>query len=272
MYCTKCGNQVPDDAQFCEKCGTPVKTEQVKEQPVQRGKETENKSYYGAIIVVGILILALVAAGIWMIVDSKNADRTVNIEETAMTDEAAEEAPEPESETDAMSADETETEEGAEIPDAEEDAGNAEAAAEPEETEEVVFEPWDIDIDAEMDYIRSWCADTDKTLDYYDYYDFGDFSCYAQDGTPVKIMVKSGYDGWDYNREYYGTGKFYMHVYNVSEDYEFCFSDSKLMRYYDEKGNIHDYGEEDWADCVKLSERAAEEHSELFSYISDEID
>ena len=24
MYCSSCGNKLPEDARFCEKCGTPV--------------------------------------------------------------------------------------------------------------------------------------------------------------------------------------------------------------------------------------------------------
>ena len=38
MFCTKCGNEIPDGAKFCTKCGTPV--EQIPQQPFQ-GISTE---------------------------------------------------------------------------------------------------------------------------------------------------------------------------------------------------------------------------------------
>ena len=46
MFCSKCGNPLPDDAKFCSACGAPVKISQeaspVPQQPAGRSDEVEN--------------------------------------------------------------------------------------------------------------------------------------------------------------------------------------------------------------------------------------
>ena len=38
MFCTKCGEQIPDDGKFCPKCGTPVVEDEIPVTP-SSGKE-----------------------------------------------------------------------------------------------------------------------------------------------------------------------------------------------------------------------------------------
>ena len=46
MFCSKCGNPLPDDAKFCSACGAPVKISQedspVQQRPAGRPDEVEN--------------------------------------------------------------------------------------------------------------------------------------------------------------------------------------------------------------------------------------
>ena len=46
MFCSKCGNPLPDDAKFCSACGAPVKISQeaspVPQQPAGITDEAEN--------------------------------------------------------------------------------------------------------------------------------------------------------------------------------------------------------------------------------------
>ncbi len=303
MFCTKCGRSLPDDAKFCTGCGAAVgdEPEEIpasKETQIQTDVQTDaqtnvqadvrkdavaktsKKSYTLVCSIVGVLIAAAVGICIFMVLDGKGIIKKAaqGKPETDMEESVAEASQENTSEeTTELAAVEPTAEEGSEetaanqavtetTPDTAEDA-----AEELPEEEAVVFEPWDIDIGSEINYIESWCKETDQNLDNYTYYDFGDFSCYAIHGTPVKVIVKKGYNGWDYNREYYGTSIFYVHTYNVGEDHKFYFSDLRLMRYLDENGIVHDYGEENWADIVSLSERAEKEQKELYDYITKNI-
>ena len=49
MFCTKCGNKIPDDAKFCTNCGTPVKQVEPSAAPVypqpQRSMPAANNGY-----------------------------------------------------------------------------------------------------------------------------------------------------------------------------------------------------------------------------------
>ena len=66
MTCPKCGNQLPDTARFCNKCGTPVEgTEAVKEKPIV--KKDSRKIF----LIVSILLVVVVVIGTILIIRNK---------------------------------------------------------------------------------------------------------------------------------------------------------------------------------------------------------
>ena len=58
MYCKKCGNQIPDDANNCPHCGTAV-NEVVDEKPVKKKKKGKNKTAKIIGIVLAILLIPI---------------------------------------------------------------------------------------------------------------------------------------------------------------------------------------------------------------------
>lgn len=137
--------------------------------------------------------------------------------------------------------------------------------------EEKVFEPWDIDIDAEYKAIKDECKARDDNLGNYKFYDFGDFSCYAMDGTPVVINVKAGYDGWEYGRVYYGAAPYYAKLTKTGESLELTFCEGRLMRYVDENGRAHDYNCEGWAEYDDIGEKTAADEEKIRDIIESQI-
>lgn len=250
MKCRACGYENEKGSKFCIKCGAKIR----------------KKSIMLPLIIVGTAILILSGFTIFYLREYYMQEKA-QLEQTA---EAKEQDDEQSKESGTVSSDiKTQKEEKKkEIVTAEpKDASVEESVPEAEPAMEV----WDIDIESEAASIYSWCYETDQTLEHYQYYDFGDIACYVTNGVPVKIMVKKGYDGWNYSREYYGHDIFYVRVYNINENHEFLFSESKLMRYIDEVDTVHDYGCVDWYDYEAMGERVSKERSEIVEFILKQI-
>lgn len=136
----------------------------------------------------------------------------------------------------------------------------------PEPTPEpVVYEDWDLDIGEECKWVKSMCNDYDNNLGHYKKVTLadGDIIAYVQNGTPVKIIVKKGYNGWNYNREYYGVDAFYTKIYDDTGTRELYYSGGRLCRLIDEKGAVHDYNSADWAEYDEVGVKASEDKTEI---------
>ena len=101
-----------------------------------------------------------------------------------------------------------------------------------------------INVESEVEKIRKWYYNTQDNLDSYMQGEDPNFSFYYEEGFPVKIVVKSGYDGEKYTREYFYKDKelYFAFVYNKSEEYRFYFKDGELIRYIDKNKKTFDYG------------------------------
>lgn len=267
--CPKCKKKIEvENARFCTGCGYQFK---------DGSRSAGGKNHKPLYICIIVLIMILIALAALIVIKYQAGELSIpfllNNQTTETIDLSAEDADD--ESTDAE--DDEEEQIDADSEKAEEDAA-AEAAPAAEDVaveapaeEEAPIEPWDIDIYGEISYIESWCSEVDNNLEWYDYYDFGGVSCYVQEAGPVKVMVKKDYNGWNYNREYYGNGIFFVRVYNLSEEHRFYFSESRLFRYVDENGVIHDYGSENWADYVALSEKVCEEQSTLYTELREKV-
>ncbi|MCD8003603.1 MAG: carboxypeptidase regulatory-like domain-containing protein [Clostridia bacterium] len=103
MFCTKCGNQIPDNSAFCPKCGSDVKSN-IGDEDAVSGKKTQfsgenqqnkkpKKSKPLLIFLCSLLLIAIVASGYFIAQKFNNADQSDYINTTkgtALTDEEAE--------------------------------------------------------------------------------------------------------------------------------------------------------------------------------------
>lgn len=69
VYCHKCGNQNPDEAQFCQKCGAPLHAPaapqwQPRREDCDRGGEPCTGSKRGDAIFWGIIVILI---GLWIL-------------------------------------------------------------------------------------------------------------------------------------------------------------------------------------------------------------
>lgn len=114
-----------------------------------------------------------------------------------------------------------------------------------------------IDVETEVEQIRSWFSETQSHVSEYaverpetgvERYDSG--------GGSVKIVLAKGFDGRNYERDYYyHDGELYFaFVFNGGEEHRLYFSYGTLIRYIDENKNTYDYGQteafDDWAEWV----------------------
>ena len=74
MFCSKCGNQLPEDARFCEHCGTPAETPapataEIAPAPVKEQTDPELNSMATNTLILGIVGLALSEMGLpgWIV-------------------------------------------------------------------------------------------------------------------------------------------------------------------------------------------------------------
>lgn len=81
-----------------------------------------------------------------------------------------------------------------------------------------------LDVEAEVEQIRSWY--------------------YSPTDSEEKFILSKGTDGWNYSREYYfHEGVLYfVFVFNGTEEHRLYFKDGVMIRYIDENKNIYDYG------------------------------
>lgn len=126
-----------------------------------------------------------------------------------------------------------------------------------------VYEPWDLDFESEVNYIKSWCNEEEKYLGGYEYYNRGSYSYYLNNNTPVKIMIDQGYDEWDYNREYYGHGIFFVRIYNEVEECQLFYSEERLFRFIDADGIVHNYGDADWYEYDQIGQKCIQERRNI---------
>lgn len=93
-----------------------------------------------------------------------------------------------------------------------------------ESIEEVEQEFENLDVEAEVEQIRSWY--------------------YSPTESEEKFVLSKGTDGWNYSREYYfHEGKLYfVFIYNGLEEHRLYFKDDIMIRYIDENKSVYDYG------------------------------
>ncbi len=114
-----------------------------------------------------------------------------------------------------------------------------------------------VDVESEVATIRDYYYATQNNLGNYMLEEHQNLTMYHEAGYPVKIFIKSGYNDWDYTREYFYHDQelYFAFVYNNNEQHRLYFKDGIMIRYIDENGNTYDYGSldaySDWADKVK---------------------
>ena len=114
-----------------------------------------------------------------------------------------------------------------------------------------------INVESEVATIRDYYYTTQNNLGNYMLEEHPSLTMYHEAGFPVKIFAKSGYNDWDYTREYFYHDEelYFAFVYNNNEQHRLYFKDGIMIRYIDENGNTYDYGSldaySDWADKVK---------------------
>ena len=101
-----------------------------------------------------------------------------------------------------------------------------------------------MDVDLEVKQIQKYYYTTQNNLGSYMLEEHQNLTMYHEAGYPVKIFVKSGYNDWDYTREYFYHDQelYFAFVYNNNEQHRLYFKDGIMIRYIDENGNTFDYG------------------------------
>lgn len=101
-----------------------------------------------------------------------------------------------------------------------------------------------VDVESEVATIRDYYYTTQNNLGNYMLEEHQNLTMYHEAGYPVKIFIKSGYNDWDYTREYFYHDQelYFAFVYNNNEQHRLYFKDGIMIRYIDENGNTFDYG------------------------------
>ncbi len=84
MYCKKCGEQNPDGAKFCEKCGEPLEAETLTpQQPVRANDYSPSSAPVGQLNtnkgLLKYILLSLITCGIYGIVVMSSVSNSINI-------------------------------------------------------------------------------------------------------------------------------------------------------------------------------------------------
>ncbi len=122
-----------------------------------------------------------------------------------------------------------------------------------------------IDVESEVKQIRQWYSDTQNGLDNLMYSQYGDdIEYYFELGYAVKGIIPSGYDGWDYTRQYFYKDQklYFAFVFKGSEEYRVYFKDGKVIRYIDNNGTVYDYG--NIGDGEQLGQKIIAESDKLY--------
>ena len=93
-YCTKCGTELPDDAEFCPKCGEPVKPDDEEEDLYEEEAESKHSGKTIGIIIAVIVVAAVcIGAGFFLLSSRQDAaaNETADQQETS-TNEKKEKA------------------------------------------------------------------------------------------------------------------------------------------------------------------------------------
>lgn len=122
-----------------------------------------------------------------------------------------------------------------------------------------------IDVESEVKQIRQWYSDTQNGLDNLMYSQYGDgIEYYFELGYAVKGIISSGYDGWDYTRQYFYKDQklYFAFVFKGSEEYRVYFKDGKVIRYIDNNSTVFDYG--NIGDGEQLGQKIIAESDKLY--------
>lgn len=62
MYCRKCGNELPENAAFCGKCGAPVTQKNVGAENLNKKNKADRKKVLGCVVIAGVVLMGLILA------------------------------------------------------------------------------------------------------------------------------------------------------------------------------------------------------------------
>lgn len=136
------------------------------------------------------------------------------------------------------------------------------------------FEYWDLDIDNEVNnVILPQVSEYEKNLGRYKKTTLagGDIVAYTIDGTPVKVVVSAGYNGWNVERIYYGVADFYTILNKDYDQAELYYSDGRLCRAVDSWGNYYDYDCYEWEEINDLGLVAARDRADVYAFVKSNV-
>ena len=207
-YCTQCGAQLVDQ-QDCSGASNAKEKESYMKNNTSKLKKPSRTEF--VIIFLGGLISCALVAGLFVAHFNNKKEESEYLSEIQEEKEAKKEA-----DKDAEKEVEKEVEE--------EIISNDDEPASSDLTEEENHAFDNLDVEAEVEQIRSWY--------------------YSPTESDEKFVLNNGTDGWNYSREYYfHDGVLYFaFVFNGTEEHRLYFKDGVMIRYIDENKNVYDYG------------------------------
>lgn len=307
IFCVNCGERLAAGTKFCTKCGTPVKNLIAEEAlasvedkapienstPIEYKAPIENvacngstnnavkKSFPIALIVIAIVFGAIVLLAVGFFATEYFAfnqtpgdlyEMYILKEDMRDSDENDEDADDDE--------DRDNSDKSAEVAAVLEPASTPTPTPTPIPTPEPTPEPtprptpwpeWDINFN---EIQRNIDEDVKATRNNKNHYkrikaEKGDVVLYTQSDVPVILDANDEIFDWEYEREYIGSGIYYVEIYDDGYSLErYYFEDGKLFRVVDMyNGFVHDYGEEGWDYYNEIGERLKDERSRLMEYL-----
>lgn len=119
-----------------------------------------------------------------------------------------------------------------------------------------------VDVEAEVEQIRTWYYDTQNRLDSLLYAMYApNLEGYFEGGYPVKMVAKSGYNGWNVTREYYYHDQklYFIFAYGESGEYRIYVKGGVVIRTIAPDGTITDMGDDMPADVKEVVDKVLEE-------------
>lgn len=97
----------------------------------------------------------------------------------------------------------------------------------------------------------------------------GDVVLYTQSDVPVILDATAVMFDWNYDREYIGSGIYYVEVRSGNTVMErYYFEEQRLFRVVDMMGGyVHDYGEDGWEYYDEIGQRLKDERNRLMEYV-----
>lgn len=119
-----------------------------------------------------------------------------------------------------------------------------------------------VDVESEVKQIRTWYYETQDKLDSLLAGECApNLDAYYENGYPVKMVAKKGYQDWDVSREYYYHDRnlYFVFAYGHNGEYRIYIKDGIVIRTIAPDGAVSDYGDIIPDDVREVVDRILEE-------------